>query len=75
MIFVIKLKKYVAGTRIFGVVIGKLRYSKKPYLIILLEIDKSSKVGFFHTILPLSLAVRLWIEGSKKYPLDAKKMI
>ena len=47
------------GAGILGVVIGKLRYGKKPCLIILLEVDKGSKVGFYHTILPFGLIFRL----------------
>ena len=41
MIFIIKLKKYIANTIIFDIIIGKLCYRKKLCLIILFEINQS----------------------------------
>ena len=49
----------MAGTSILGIVVGKLRHGKKLYQIILLKVDKGSKVGFHYTILPFGLTVRL----------------
>ena len=46
MIFVIKLKKYMVGTGIFSIVMGKFYYKKKLCPIILLKIDKSLKISF-----------------------------
>ena len=65
MIFTIELKKYVANSSVFGVVVGKLRYKKKSWPIILLKVDKGSEVGFYCSILSLSLIKRLWVEGNK----------
>ena len=59
MIFTIEFKKYMADAGIFGIIISKLYYGKKPCLIILLKVDKGLKIGFYHTILPLNLTVRL----------------
>ena len=74
MISAIELKKYIVGAGILDIVISKLRHGKKPYLIILLKVDKGSEVGFHYTILPLNLAVRLWVKSSGESPLDAKKI-
>ena len=43
MIFVIKIKKYIAGISIFDIIKNKLYYKNKPYLIILFKIDKVQK--------------------------------
>ena len=59
MISTVELEKRVAGASILGIVVGKLRYGKKPYLIILLEVEKDLEEGFYHTILPFSLAIHL----------------
>ena len=49
----------MAGIGIFGIILGELCYEKKPYLIILLKVDKSLEVGFHYIILPLNLALYL----------------
>ena len=74
MISTIELESCVAGASILGIVIGKLRHGKKPCLIILLEVDKGLEVGFHCTILPLSLAIRLRVEGGGKSLLDTKEI-
>ena len=74
MISAIELKKCVAGTGIFGIIVSKLRYGKKPCLIILLEVDKGLEIGFHCIILSFSLAVCLWVEGGRKSPLYAKEI-
>ena len=74
MISTIELEKCVAGTSIFGIVIDKLCYKKKPCSIILLEVDKGLEANFYHTILPLNLVIYLRIEGSEESPFDAKKI-
>ena len=74
MISAIELKRCVAGVGIFGIIIGKLRHGEKSCPIILLEFDKGLEVGFHRTILPLSLAVRLRVEGGGEFPLDAEEI-
>ena len=74
MISAIELKKCVANASIFGIVVGKFCYGKKPCPIILLKVDKGSEVGFHYTILPFSLAVCLRMEGDEEFPLDAKEI-
>ena len=74
MISAIELKKSVAGAGILGIIVSKLRYEKKPCPIILLKVDESLEVGFHCTILPLSLAVYLQVEGNEEFPLDAEEI-
>ena len=52
IISVIEFENYVAGASIFDIIIDKFHYKKKPYLVILFEIDKSLKINFYYTILP-----------------------
>ena len=59
MIFAIELKRYMINANIFGIIIGKLDYKKKPYLIILFKVNKDSKISFYYTILFLGLSVCL----------------
>ena len=59
-----ELKRCMAGAVILDVVVGKLRHRKKPCPIILLKVNEVLKVGFYRTILLLSLAARLWIKDS-----------
>ena len=37
-------------------------------------INKASKVIFYHTVLPLSLAVGLRLEGGREPPFDTQKV-
>ena len=74
MIFAIELKKCVASTGIFGVIIGKLYYEKKPYLIILLKVDKNLEVSFYYAILLFGLIVYLWVKDNEKSLLDTKEI-
>ena len=74
VISAVKLKEYIASTSIFGVIIGKFRYRKKSYLIILFKVDENSEVGFYYTILSLDLTIHLKIEGDKKFSLDVKEI-
>ena len=62
MISAVKLERYVINISIFDIIIGKLCYKKKSCLIILLKVNKNLKVSFYYTILPLFLAVYLWVE-------------
>ena len=74
MISAVELEKHVAGISIFGIIIGKFCYKKKPYLVIIFKIDKGLKVGFYYTILLLGLTVCLWIKGSRESLLNAKEI-
>ena len=64
MIFVIELKKCMANASIFYIIMGKFCYWEKSCSVILFKVNKNSKVDFYHTILPLGLAIYLKIEDS-----------
>ena len=74
MISAIELERCVAGTGILGIVVSELRHRKKSCPIIMLKVDKGSEVSFHRTILPLSLAVCLRVEGGGESPLDAEEI-
>ena len=74
VISVIELKRCVVDDGIFGVIVSKLCYEKKLCPIILLEVDKGSKVGFYCTILPFGLTIYLWLKSGREFPLDVKKI-
>ena len=74
MISAIELEKCVAGAGILGIVVSELRHEKKPCLIILLKVDKGSKVGFHRIILPFGLTVCLWVEGGGEFLLDTEEI-
>ena len=59
VISIVELKKRVASASIFTIIVSKLYYKKKPYLIILLKVNKGLKINFYCIILPLNLAVYL----------------
>ena len=62
------------GVSTLGIIRNEFRHGKKPCSIILLKVNKSSDIGFYHTILPLSLTICLQIEGDKKFLLDTKEI-
>ena len=59
IIFAVELEVHIANSSIFSIIIGKLRYKKKLCPIILLKVDKGSKIDFHYIILFLDLAVYL----------------
>ena len=74
MISAIEIKKCMVSAGIFSIVVSELHHGKKSCPIILLEDDKSLEVSFHCTILHLSLAVCLRVEGGRESPLDAKEI-
>lgn len=59
---------------IFGTVIYELSYQQRFYLVILLKVDKSSKINFYHAILTFYLFINLKIEYNKELLLNIKKV-
>lgn len=59
MVSAIQLKRYMANAYIFDIVISKLDYKQEPSIVILLKVNKSSKIDLSSTILLLHLAVCL----------------
>ena len=74
MISAIELERCVASASILGIVVSEFRHEKKSCSIILLEVDEGLEVGFHRTLLPLSLAVPLRVEGGEESPLDAEEI-
>ena len=70
VIAIVEFERCVANAYILGIVVGKLSYQKELSSIILLVINKNSKISLHYTILPLNLAVSLRIEDNKEPLLD-----
>ena len=60
----------MASAGIPGVVVDKFYHKKKLCSIILLTVDKSLEIGFYRTILPFILTIRLRIESNDQPPLN-----
>lgn len=73
VVAIVKFEKYVAGARIFGVVVSELSYWQKPSPVILLTVNKRFDVCIHGAVLPLGLAVYLRIKGGRKLLLDVEK--
>ena len=74
MVAAVQFKWCMTGARIFSVVIYKLSYWQELCPIILLEVDKSSKIGLHGAVLSFCLTIYLRIESSGEPLLDAKKV-
>ena len=61
----------MTGAGVFDIVVGKLRYKKKPCPIILLKVDKGSEVEFYCIILLFSLPICREVESSGEFLLGA----
>ena len=64
MIAVVQLKRRMTSAGIFGIVVRKFSHWQQYCPVILLEIDKGSKIGLHGTVLLLGLAVSLRIKDS-----------
>ena len=62
IVVAVQLKRDITSAGVFSIVIGEFSYWKEPYLVVLFKVDKSSKVSFYDTILPLDLTVYLKLE-------------
>ena len=59
MIIIIKFKKYIISTYIFGIIMNKLYYKKKLYLVILCKINKNLEISLYYIIFLFNLAIYL----------------
>lgn len=75
MIITIQFKEYIISARFSNIIIYKLYYKWEFNLVILLEIDKNSKIRFYKTILLLSLTISLKVESDEKFLLNTKEVI
>lgn len=74
LIPILQLKRRMTGPRIFNIIICKLDYRQKSYLVILLKVDKSSKVGFYSVVLLFDLIISLLMEGNRESSIKVKKI-
>ena len=65
----------MANVYIFSIIISKFYFKKKLYLIILFEVVRKLKIGFYYIILPFDLAIYLIIKRNIKFLLNTKKII
>lgn len=58
---------------VFSLIIYKLNYWQKFYIVIFFKFDKNSKIYIYFSILILNLLIYLRIEYSKNLVLDFEK--
>lgn len=75
MVSAVEFEGSVASACILGIIVSELSHRQESSPIILLPIDKSSKVCFYFTVLSFGLSICLWMERSGELLLDAKKII
>lgn len=75
MILIIQRKFYVICTYIFGILVCKFSLEQDFCILVLLLINKNSKISFYYDILILSLAIYLRIKSKPKLLFYAKKII
>lgn len=71
VVAVVQLKRCVADAGIFRIIIAKFSYWKKLCPVVLLKVDKSSKVSFYYFDLPLGLTVSLKMKSIRESLLNA----
>lgn len=65
----------MANACILGIIIGKFGYWQDFNSVVLLEIDKNLKVGFYFIILLLNLTVYLRMKGDIELVLNPEEII
>lgn len=74
MVAKIELKRRMASAYILIIVISKLGHWQKSCLIVLLKVDKSSKIGFNDVVLMFCLTIRLKKECGAEPLFDAQEI-
>lgn len=59
MIAAVELKRYMASIYIFYIIIYKFDCKQKPYQVIILLINKNTKIRIYYIVLSLDLVVHL----------------
>ena len=75
MVPAIELERRIPRTGMFCNIISKFHYAQEPHPVVLFVINKGSKVSFYGAVLPLSLAVRLRVEGSREPLFNAQEVV
>ena len=65
ILVIVQLKRYIANTCIFGIIVSKLNYWSKTGSIILLKVNKRLKVDFYNAYLLFYVAINLKIKYDK----------
>lgn len=63
MLATVQLEWGLVATDILDVIIYKLSYWQEPIPIVLLEIDKNSKINLSNAVLPLCLTIYLRVKS------------
>ena len=66
MVFIIQLETYVTNISILSIIICKFHYLSNSSSVIMLKVDKGSKISFYNTILLFSLTVSLKVEYGRQ---------
>lgn len=74
MIAAVQLKQNVISACIFCNIICKFSHWQEPCLVILFEVNKSSKKDFYSVVLLHYLAVNLKVKSGEKLLLNSKKI-
>ena len=74
MISTIQVEKYLPNNYIFSVIICKVSYWQKLYLIFLLKVDKNLEIHFYYTIFIFGLLINLRVKGNRKLILDFEEV-
>lgn len=74
MISAVEFKKRVLGASILSIIMGKLCHKKKLYPIILFEIDKDLKIGFYCAVMSFDLVIYLKIEDIYYFTFKIKEI-
>ena len=70
----VEFERRVAGAGILGIVVGKLSHWQEPCPVILLPVHKGSEVCLYCAILPVCLAIGLWMESRRESSLDFQEI-
>lgn len=74
ILVIVKCKKYISSTGNPSIIEFKFYYQYKPYSIILVKVDKNSKVYYYDIVLIFCLIIDLEIKSGKLLALDFKKV-
>lgn len=67
IISTVKFEYYSICIQILGVIVCKLNYEQESYLVILLSINKSSKISLYLANFSVAFAICLKIKDSEKF--------
>lgn len=75
MITAVKFKIYILNDSIFSIISYKLSYEQRFYIVILLKINKNSKIYSYYTIWTFDLTINLKMQNNKKFVFYLKEVV